>query len=86
MSESLSWSKAILKSKLDAVTKHLLLTIDCHVDDKGNGCLLSVDQLCDETARVKHDVIDSLTLAYKTGWIEVEWVDFDHFNFTPKQP
>lgn len=66
-----SWRQAILKSGLRATTKHVLLTLSCHMNDAGESCYPSIDLLCQETSLSKRAVITHLQLALNAGWIGV---------------
>ena len=65
----LSWRGFILKSKLQPTTKHVLLTLACHMNDAGESCYPSVQMLCDETGLSKQTLITHLRIAVQSGWI-----------------
>ena len=67
-----SWRQAILKSGLPATTRHVLLTLSCHMNDAGESCYPSIDLLCEETGLSNRSVITHLKLAEEGGWIEVD--------------
>ena len=61
----------LLKSSLPGTTRHVLLTLSCHVNDAGEACHPSVAQLCEETALSKRVVCLHLKAAAEAGWIVV---------------
>src|SRR3990167_2974712 len=65
----LSWRGFILKSKLQPTTKHVLLTLACHMNDAGESCYPSIQMLCDETGLSKQTLITHLRIAVESGWI-----------------
>lgn len=67
-----SWRQALLHSGLGPTTKHVLLTLGCHMNDAGESCYPSIARLCVETSLSKQSVITHLKLAEEAGWIEVE--------------
>lgn len=70
-SQLFSWRQAVLKSLLPPVTKHVLLTLSCHMTDAGENCFPSVETLCEETSLSKPTVIAHLKRAAELGWIEI---------------
>lgn len=72
MSNSMfSWRKAILKSDLPPTTRHVLLTLACHMNDAGESCFPSIKLLCEETGLSNRAVITHLQNATELGWITV---------------
>jgi len=67
-----SWRQAILKSSLPPTTRHVLLTLSCHMNDAGESCYPSIELLCEETGLSNRAVITHLKLSEDAGWIEVE--------------
>jgi hypothetical protein len=61
----------LLKSSLPSTTRHVLLTLSCHVNDAGEPCYPAVDQLCTETGLSKRAVLDALKRGKEEGWIEI---------------
>lgn len=72
MSVFFSWRTAILKSDLEPTTRHVLLTLSCHMNDAGESCYPSVALLCDETGLSNRAVITHLKKAVESGWIEID--------------
>ena len=66
-----SWRKEILNSALAPVTKHVLLTLACHMNDAGEECYPSIELLCSETSLGRTAVMKHLHLATESDWIEV---------------
>lgn len=67
-----SWRTAILKSDLEPTTRHVLLTLACHMNDAGESCYPSVALLCEETGLSNRAVITHLKKAADSGWIEID--------------
>lgn len=66
-----SWRKAILKSQLAPTTRHVLLTLACHMNAAGESCYPSIKLLCEETGLSNRSVITHLQIAKEEGWITV---------------
>ena len=66
-----SWRGAVLKSNLPQTTRHVLLTLGCHMNDAGESCYPSIELLCEETGLSKPAVIKHLQIAKEEGWIVV---------------
>lgn len=66
-----SWRLAILRSDLQPVTRHVLLTLSCHMNDAGESCYPSIRTLCRETGLSNRCVIDHLRIAADAGWVNV---------------
>lgn len=66
-----SWRLAILRSDLQPVTRHVLLTLSCHMNDAGESCFPSLKTLCRETGLSNRCVIDHLRIAADAGWINI---------------
>ncbi len=72
MSNSMfSWRKAILKSALPSTTRHVLLTLACHMNEAGESCFPSIKLLCEETGLSNRAVITHLQNATELGWVTV---------------
>lgn len=69
--ESWTWRHAILKSDLPPVTRHVLLTLSCHISDAGDACCPSINDLVRETGLSKNAVIKHLAAAASSEWISV---------------
>lgn len=72
MGQFFSWRTAVLKSGLPATTRHVLLTLACHMNDAGESCYPSIALLVEETGLSKQTVITHLDKAESEGWIAVE--------------
>lgn len=68
----MSWRQAILKSDLPPTTRHVLLTLGCHMNDAGESCYPSIALLVEETGLSNRTVITHLDLAEERGWISRE--------------
>ena len=66
-----SWRHAILESDLPPTTRHVLLTLSCHMNDVGESCYPTIDTLARETGLSKRAVITHIQSANKLGWIKV---------------
>ena len=66
-----SWRHAILKSELSPTTRHVLLTLSCHMNDAGESCFPSIATLVEETGLSRSSVISHIKLAKEAGWIMV---------------
>jgi hypothetical protein len=64
-----SWRAAILNSNLSPTTRHVLLTLGCHMNDMGESCYPSIELLTKETGLSRVSVIKHLGLAVDLGWI-----------------
>ncbi len=69
--EAWTWRHAILKSDLPPTTRHVLLTLACHISDAGDACHPTVQQLTEETGLSKRAVLTHLKAAEAAGWISV---------------
>lgn len=70
-SRSWTWRQAILKSALKPTTRHLLLTLSCHMNDMGGGCYPTTRTLAEETGLSERAVCTHLEIASDAGWIKV---------------
>lgn len=66
-----SWRTAVLNSDLPPTTRHVLLTLACHMNDAGESCHPSIAKLCHETGLSNRAVISHLTIAKDRGWISI---------------
>ena len=64
-----TWRQAIIKSSLPSTTRHVLLTLSCHINDAGESAYPSIDLLAMETALSRRAVITHLQSAASMGWI-----------------
>lgn len=51
-----NWRRAVIRSDLHATTKHVLLTLACHVSPAGDGCFPALNTLADECSRSRSTV------------------------------
>lgn len=64
-----TWRQAIIRSELPATTRHVLLTLACHINDAGESAYPSIDLLAFETSLSRRAVISHLQAATALGWI-----------------
>jgi len=64
-----TWRQAIIRSGLPSTTRHVLLTLACHINDAGESAYPSIDLLAFETALSRRAVITHLQNAAAWGWI-----------------
>jgi hypothetical protein len=65
-----SWRHAIIKSALPATTRHVLLTISCYMNETGDGCYPTQEQLAEATGLSIRAVRQHLEVAETAGWIK----------------
>ncbi|KAF1065262.1 helix-turn-helix domain-containing protein [Burkholderia gladioli] len=63
-----TWRHAIINSTLPSTTRHVLLTLSCHVNDCGEDCFPSTKTLARETNLSERSVCTHLELAREQGW------------------
>lgn len=73
-SRAWTWRHAIIESDLPPTTRHVLLTISCHMNDRGEGCFPSMRELARETGRSLRAVCEHINVAIEAGWL----VRFEH--------
>ncbi|WP_241023364.1 helix-turn-helix domain-containing protein [Paraburkholderia sp. Ac-20340] len=66
-----TWRHAIIKSGLSPTTRHVLLTLSCHLNDLGEDCFPSTAMLAEETGLSERSVCTHLTTAASLGWFVV---------------
>lgn len=66
-----SWRQAVLSSDLPSTTRHVLLTLGCHMNDAGESCYPSITTLARETGLSRQSVMEHLSNAAAAGWIDV---------------
>lgn len=66
-----TWRAAILKSGLKPTTRHVLLTLSCHVNDVGQSAYPSTKLLAEETGLSERAVITHLHEASEAGWLRI---------------
>ena len=72
MSKAWSWRHAILKSELSPTTRHVLLTLGCHMTDAGDSAFPSQRTIADETGLGVNTVNKHLMIAKDAGWVSVQ--------------
>jgi len=65
-----TWRHAILESDLKPTTRHVLLTISCHMNDVGEGCYPTTKDLQCETGLSERAVCEHINLAVAAGWLK----------------
>lgn len=68
---SYTWRAAIIRSELGPTTRHVLLTLSCHINDAGEPTYPSTLLLSDECGLSERAVITHLKLAASLGWLMV---------------
>ncbi|MBM6427871.1 helix-turn-helix domain-containing protein [Burkholderia contaminans] len=67
-----TWRHAIINSELPPTTRHVLLTLSCHVNDAGEPAYPSTALLAAETGLSERAVVTHLRDAAGLGWLTVE--------------
>lgn len=67
-----SWREGILESGLPPTTRHVLLTLSCHMNDLGESCFPSTRLLSHETGLSERAVVTHLRKARDAGWLQVD--------------
>ncbi|WP_186130163.1 helix-turn-helix domain-containing protein [Burkholderia gladioli] len=67
-----TWRHAIINSTLPPTTRHVLLTLSCHVNDAGEPVYPSTALLAAESGLSERSVITHLRDAAAAGWLAVE--------------
>jgi hypothetical protein len=67
-----SWQHAILKSQLKPTTKHVCLTIGCHMAADGSGCFPSYATIAEESGLSRRAVIEHVCLAIEEGYLQLD--------------
>ena len=67
-----AWRWQLLASNLSSTTKHVLLTLSCHMDDNGDQAFPSIETLAKECSLSKKPTIKHLKLAAENGWITIQ--------------
>lgn len=87
-----SWRHAIIKSDLAATTRHVLLTISCFMNELGDGCYPTQEQLAEATGLSERAVRAHLETAEQAGWIKRQehgfkgqrWRNHEYFASWPE--
>lgn len=69
VSAAWSWRHAITRSDLPATTRHVLLTLSVFMDEAGQSCYPSVEDLMAATGLSKNAVLKHLAEACEAGWL-----------------
>ena len=88
----LSWRAKVVKTRLPATTKLVLLTLATHMNDHGEGCFPGIKLLMAECSLSNRAVITHLEKARDAGWITVskhgfsgqQWARNDYRISEPK--
>lgn len=72
VSQAWSWRAAIMQSDLEPTTRHVLLTISMHMNEKGEGCYPSQELLAAETGLSREWVSKQIKTAVAKGWLLIE--------------
>ncbi|WLE58371.1 hypothetical protein GIY62_14675 [Burkholderia plantarii] len=64
-----TWRQAIIKSDLPSTTRHVLLTLACHMNDAGEQMFPSVRLLAFETNLSRQAVMKHMQAAAAAGWV-----------------
>ena len=64
-----SWRQAILKSELPSTTKLVLMVLSTYMNDHGEGCYPSQEQIARDASLTTRAVIKHLDIAIKEGWL-----------------
>ena len=67
-----TWRSAVVDSALKPTTRHVLLTLSLHMNERGGSCFPSVDRLVRETGLGRSTVIRALQSARDNGWLHVQ--------------
>lgn len=67
-----TWRHAIINSPLPPTTRHVLLTLSCHVNDAGEPAYPSTALLAAETGLSERAVVTHLQSAAALGWLIVQ--------------
>lgn len=88
-----SWRQAILKSDLPSTTRHVLITISCHVNDAGQAACVSTAKLAEETGLSERAVISHLKstegewlITRKHGFGDQRWRGNEYLPRLPGDP
>jgi len=71
MSRAWSWRHAVLNSNLPPTTRHVLLTISCHMNDVGGGCYPTTATLAAETGLSERSICTHIMVASEAKWLKV---------------
>ncbi len=72
-----TWRQAILRVKLEASTKLLLLALSTYMNDHGKSCYPSIDQICKDTSLSERTVFYHLKIAEEAGFLVKEKRDLE---------
>lgn len=64
-----SWRQAILRASLESTTKLVLLALSTYMNDHGNGCYPSQEQIARDTSLTERAVRKHIALAIESGFL-----------------
>src|SRR5476649_1074544 len=64
-----SWRQALLRAPMEPSTKLILLALSTYMNDHGEGCYPSVEQLCKDTSLSERSVFYHLKKAESEGFL-----------------
>lgn len=70
--KSWTWRHAIIESDLQPTTRHVLLTLSCHISDSGRAVPVTIVEMVKHTGLSKPAVMKHLEMAAISGWISVK--------------
>lgn len=69
--KSYTWRHAVINSDLESTTRHVLLTLSCHINDAGESAYPSTKTLARECAVSEPTICKHLRIAKCAGWLIV---------------
>ncbi|UVC14725.1 helix-turn-helix domain-containing protein [Mesorhizobium onobrychidis] len=69
-SRAWTWRHAITQSDLPATTRHVLLTLSCFMNEVGEGCYPTQDDLAKATGLTERAVRTHTEIAVEKGWLK----------------
>ncbi|MGH0001319.1 helix-turn-helix domain-containing protein [Pseudovibrio ascidiaceicola] len=66
-----SWRQAFSKSDLPPTTKHVLHTLALFMNEMGESCYPSIDQLIEHSSLSKNAIMKHLEVARDAGWVSI---------------
>ncbi|MFM0151427.1 helix-turn-helix domain-containing protein [Paraburkholderia sediminicola] len=67
--KSYTWRHAVINSPLEGTTKHVLLTLSCHINDAGEAAYPSTERLAYEAGVSEPTICKHLKIAKLAGWL-----------------
>lgn len=89
--KSYTWRDAIIRSHLEAETRHVLHVLACHINDAGESCYPGTWLIARETGYSENTVCKHLEIAEKAGWLIIRkhgygdrrWLRNEYYPRTP---